>query len=272
MTTIIDKNSFPRLEPDLNLGVIISPITSGTGRGNSAHDSGTGRFTFLPKGVNIVIGQDLAQGLTTQTAKLFREKAAAVGANQAALRVINGNLHVVLLVDGKRMASFQVEPKDKRANKNNPNDPNVPGDIGAPTPELSTEEKDFVIKLARNLGITGEKIAEKLKEQFKGISPPQIQQLEQLINTQRIDDLVHYLDTRLRIEVHHEKIDDAQIRIAVGRGFLRRSFAAMDEDAIRIVIQRLQGLGWSQDELTQGVHGKLPKRFKSLVKAPAQNG
>lgn len=259
--TKIDKNNFPRLEPDLNLGVIISPVKSGTGRGNSAHDSGTGRFTFLPKGVNILEGSNLAKGLSTATAKLFREKAAAVGANQASLRIINGKLHVVLLVDGKRLGSFAVEPIDVRKGK---------AKEGGPVAELSDSEKDYIIKFARDLGLSGEKLKTRLSEVFKGISPPQIQELEHMIDAQRINDIVAYLDFRLRKEIREESISDSEVRIAVGRGFLRKSFAILNEDQTKIILQRLQGIGWTTQELQRGMTGKLPKRLKPIVESLGQ--
>lgn len=252
----IDESGYPRLE----LGTIISPVKSGTGRGNSAHDSFTGRFTFLPPGINILEGKEHAQELSSATARLFRDRAKAVGANQAVMRIINGKLHFVLLKDGKKLDSFAVESVEKRKGKDDP--------VQAPTEARLTDEERFaIIKMARDLGLSGEKLQKRIADTFEGIAPDQIQQIAHEVDLQRLLDLVMYLDQRGRIELKNEKISDNEIRIGVGRGFIRRSFSTVSPDQLRIIQQRLQGLGWTPEETNKILIGKVPKRLKDELKS-----
>lgn len=260
MSIDIDKKGFPRLKEDsLELGTIISPIKSGTGRGNSAHDSFSGRFTFLPPGVQILEGMELAKGLSSATAQLFRDRAKATSANQAVLRVVNGNLHFVLLKNGKKMNSFAIQPEDVRK-----------GVKQEQPARLTDQESIAIIKLARNLGLSGEKLKNRINEMFTGIAPDQIQQIEHEVDRQRILDLVMYLDQRLRIELKGEKITDEEIRIGVGRGFMRRSFATIEKPQLLDIIQKLEGLGWSTDQVNKGLVGKVPKRLKESLNGKQQ--
>src|SRR5438552_5353060 len=109
MAIEIDSSGFPRLEEDkLELAVTISPTDSGGG--NPYHNAFTGQFTFAPPGVRILQGAQHLKSLSTPAKTLITQRVKAAKANAMGARIVNGNLHIVLLNNSQRVDSFAIPP------------------------------------------------------------------------------------------------------------------------------------------------------------------
>lgn len=260
MSVEIDNNGYPVVYSDdqVNLGVKIVPTKSG----NPAHDSFTGRFSFLPSGVQVLRGEELFKELSTGTRKHFFERVQISGANQVSARIINGKLHIVLLKDGRRLDSFSVKPRSDRADAGTPE---RPGEAAGARQASSLVVRDAVVDAARE-GLQGKELKKMLTERGIDFSGGLLAEIEQMIKQQRQTDVIDYLHQTLRKQVHKEHQID-RVRLSVGRGFLRQVFSRYSEDEIRTILVRLQGRGWSEDVIHANVISKLPKRLREPIQS-----
>lgn len=237
----LDQKGFP---------VMLSSMQVPTKSGNPFHNPSTGEFSYAPTGVIILKGNNLLKLLSAGSRKQLADRAKLSNANQLAARIIDGKLYIVLLRDGKRVHSFTILPRKQDTNQR-----------VKVTPVIN----DSVVQAARNLGLSDEQII-KFIEDKSGIKfeENQRQEILDLVQQQRLDDIVAYLDYQLQAKVGQIKKSDSLMRIAVGRGFFRQTFSKLDEAQTKIILDRLQGLGWSEDELQASIVGKFPKRLKDV--------
>jgi len=259
MSIEIDSSGYPRLKEDkLDFGTV--SVDADAKSGNPFHDPATGKFTFAPAGMQIIVGEKLLKGLSTPTRKLFFQRSQITRANQVAARVIEGNLHIVLLRDGRRLDSFAVAPQKGEKGKGTGGEDH-PGVLGKPI-EVTPVLEDIAREAAR-LGLEGDKLSKFLQEHGISITGNALQQVEDIVTRKKLDDLVDYLHQALRKRFHKEDQID-RIRIAVGRGYLKKTFAKLDEAQTRIVIHRLQGRGWSEDIVQGAIVPQMPKRLRDV--------
>lgn len=261
MSIQIDKNGFPTVLPDkTNLGVIFSPTK--TGQGNPAHDSFSGKFSFLPAGVHVLKGGDLLKSLSTSTRKIFFQRAQITRANQVSAQIVNGRLHIVLLNDGRRLDSFAVAPQGDAAQVAAQQ---ARSDAAGAPLTGSPVIRDAIVDAARD-GLEGKELQEFLQKRGIDISGGQINQILEAIDQQKKNDVVDYLNQLLRKQVHQENQID-RVRLSVGRGFLRQVFSKYSEDEIKGILDRLSARGWSQDVISSNVISKLPKRLREPIQS-----
>lgn len=255
----VGQNGFPVLKEDhIDLGTV--SVDANTKSGNPFHNPATGQFTFAPAGMQIITGEKLLKGLSTPTRKLFFQRTAVTQANQVAARVIDGNLHIVLLRDGRRLDSFAVKPQQGASGQGTGGE-NKPGVSGKPI-EVTPTLEDAAREAAR-LGLTGDALVKFLEKRGINATGSALQQVEDLVKNKKLDDLIDYLHQALRKRFHKEDQID-RIRISVGRGYLKKTFATLDEAQTRIVLQRLQGRGWSEDVVQGAIIPQMPKRLKDV--------
>lgn len=257
----IDSKGYPIVYPDrVDLGITIVPTK--TGGGNPSHDSFSGKFSFLPGGVVAIRGEDLLKGLSSPQRKVLFQRAQISKANQVAARIINGKLYIVLLSNGRRIDSFSLSNPADSAQTGTPQTP--PGGAGAPAIG-SPVVRDALVDAARG-GLEGKQLTQFLEKRGIQIPPGGMAQFMQLIDEQRKNDLVDYLDQQLRKQTHQsDQID--RVRISVGRGYLRQVFSRYKPDEIKVILQRLEGRGWSEDVIHSNVISKLPKRLRDPLQS-----
>lgn len=258
----LDKNGFPVLVADrVDLGVNIVPTK--TGQGNPAHDTFSGRFSFLPGGVQVLQGEELLRSLSTATRKVFFQRAAVTKANQVSAQVVNGKLHIVLLNNGRRLDSFVIAPQTQQDTNQAPSQT-----AGAATGATQTAlplVRDAIVEAARE-GLQGSELRDFLLKRKINVTGDNLAAIMREIELQKKNDIVDYLNQQLRQQVNKENQID-RIRLSVGRGFLRKVFAHYKEDEVRGILQRLEGMGWSQDVIHSNVISKLPKRLRDPLQS-----
>ncbi len=244
---------FPTLTSD---GLKLSARQVPTESGNPFHNVATGKFAFAPPGVSFIEGGNLLKVIDANARKTLGVRAQRVKANQAAIKIVNGQTIVVLLRDGRLLDSFSVAAtQTKGTNIKIGDDP---------------DEKAFILDAARDLNLEGDKLRKWLEGKFhREITDEEFLELERIINSQRIEDLIQYLHTNLRRKLKGES-ENNMVRIRTPRGFIRRSFSRLEEKDARYVVDRLQLRGWSEKEIQENVISAMPKRLRDILLKPFQ--
>ncbi len=264
----LDAKGYPRLKEDRIGLAVFSPSNSDTGRGNDFHDPRTGQFTFSPPGNRVIEGGPLFKQMSKSSRKLLFDRAKAFQSNAVAARIVNGQLHLILLRDGKRVDSFALDPVDQREGEQQ-GPPQSDEVSGLPVEQLDDRERDILFQVARNVALNGEEAFQEVASRFeREISPAQKAIITQWIVDQRVSMLVAYLDLRFRQSIKGEKISDAEFKIKVGRGMLKKTVAGLDPSAIRAVSSRLEGLGWSSEDVGTHWLDSLPERLRNKPPLP----
>lgn len=238
----LDSKGYPKLE----LAVAVP-----TESGNPFHNAATGKFAFAPPGVTIVVGKNLVKEMPSNQRKLLFEKAKITNANQLGVTVDDeGNLVFNLFRDGRLLHKFAVSQGGEDGNaKETPSEP-------------SEGERDTIIDAARETNLTGDKLKSFIEERLGvELSDAEFQLYEQQVVAQRINDLVDYLHTNLRRLEQGEKQTN-KVRISTPRGYLRKTFASLDVDTARRVLDRLTARGWNSAVVQERVAEKLPKKLR----------
>lgn len=269
MSTVIDSKGFPELFEDQVDLAVVAKVAEGR-PGNDFHDKFTGKFTYAPSGVRVLSGGAFLKAIdSTQRQRLFNA-AAGTKANQLGVKLINGQLQAVLLRDGRRIISFSLGA-DPTKGKNAPQTAPDGSKEGAPV-QLTPALRDTIVDAARDLNLTGDKLTKFIEDRAEGeLSPGDIASIINLIKDQQLNDLVDYLHQQLRRIVKKETTKD-EIRISVGRGFLRKSFANLDKAQTVEVLTRLQARGWLEKDIQDHVADSLPKRLRNELNAVHKEG
>jgi hypothetical protein len=248
----LDHSGYPIL-----LGSVPVPTKSG----NPFHNPLTGEFSFAPAGVLVLGGGNLLKLLSAGTRKVLADRAKIGKANQLIAGFIDGKIHIVLLRDGVRVHSFAVAPSQEKGKAQKEGESNTTSGKLQVTPVI----KDALLEAARNLNLSDAELIKFIEEQTGvEIGEEQKQQILDLVQEQRLEDLIAYLHQQLRVRVDGAAFDDGLVTIAVGRGFFRKTFSGLDEAQTKIVLQRLEGKGWSENVLQAAIVSKFPKRLKKI--------
>lgn len=258
---VLDKEGYPVLTEDyLDLAITFSPVEKGR-PGNDYHDA-SGKFTFLPSGIKFLIGRNLIENESSVIKKQVADRATALKANQIGAKLINGKVHVVFLKNGRRLHSFTFIQKDRT--KKEGKDPDPKNILGI---DITPQIKDEVIEAAREIFLVGKDLEEYLKKISNNeLSPSDIASLKNLVEQQRLNDLVSYLHNKMR-KVYKGAKDTDTIRLSVGRGYLKKLFAMLERDQIQEVLTRLQARGWKESEIQSTVIEDLPPKHKKIFEA-----
>lgn len=237
--------------------ILLATKVASTKSGNPFHNSATGEFSFAPAGVQILKGGELLKLLSAPSRKTLGDRIKLSGANQLAAQIIEGKLHIVLLINGKRIHSFAILPKTDAQKAKEGEGKNQAGI------EITPVIKDAMIEAARNLGLEDDQIIKFIQDKTGAIiGEEQKQAILDGVQDQRIQDLVDYLDQQLKTRVEGAPQNDALVKISVGRGYLRKTFSRLDEATTKIVLDRLSGRGWNTPVIQATIVTKFPKRLK----------
>jgi hypothetical protein len=143
--------------------------------------------------------------------------------------------------------------------------------LEVPIEQFSGYEKDVIVDAARNIDLTDSKLEEFLSENLEiEITPEIMTQLVAQVESQRIDDLISYLNSNMMRK--DESMDDSKsVRIRTPRGYLRKIFSIVNDDQIVDIIDRLEAKGWSKERLDQEVISQMPKRLKDRFATEGDN-
>lgn len=263
MTIRLGQNGYPELYEDkVNLGTV--SIDPDTKSGNPFHNPATGEFTFAPAGMQVLEGENLLKGLSTSTRKIFFNRSAVTKANQVVARIINGNLQIVLLRDGRKLDSFAVAPKSADIQKARAIEAK-----GSPGAQLEQDAiiRDAAVDAVRQGIENADELHAFLRSRNISLSGGVFAQIQELMKGKRLDDLVDYLHQTL-LKKHHKENQVDRVRISVGRGFLKRTFAGLDKGETQKVLERLQGRGWTENTLQGTIVTQFPPRLKKIFSVP----
>lgn len=251
----LDKNGYPKLYED-KIEFAIRQVESG----NPFFNPATGKFSFSPAGAKIVAGENIFRGLTTAYRKILFDRVKAMRANQIGAKVVNGQVVVALMKNGRLLHTFNAEVEQKKsAGSNTSNETKGTGF------QLTTQIRDQIIEIARESNAYGDALRKLIEQKTEGqISPGDLAAIENAVNQQRINDLVDYLHQQMRITYHKEKISDA-VRISVGRGYKKKTFANLETEQIQEVVERLQAKGWLESQVQESVVDALPEKEKKKL-------
>jgi hypothetical protein len=248
MSLTLDKKGFPvLLEDDLKLGVVVP-----TESGNPFHNPQTGRFSFAPPGVNVIKGGEYLEGIKSDLRKYLFEVSKKSGANQLAIKDVNGSLQFVLMRDGRHLGSFSAQSQVDKGE----------------TTALSISDpllRDAIVEAARNPSLTGEKLRAFLSERIgKEIDDEVFEQIQTQIDDQRLNDLIDYVSQNL-----HRKLDGIPftntIRLHTPRGYLQKNFSNLTPEQAQEVITRIQHRGFTEEQVQTYVVAKFPKALREKL-------
>lgn len=261
----LGKNGYPTLKRDrLDLGTVTVDVDAKSG--NPFHNPATGQFTFAPAGMQVIEGEKLLKGLQTSTRKMFFNRSAITKANQVVARVINGNLSIVLLRDGRKVDSFAVAPPAAEKQKSQQE-----AAAGLPGAQLKEDAliRDAAVDAVRTGIENSDELHKFLEARNISIHGGVFAQIQELMRAKRLDDLVDYLHQTLLKKEHKENQVD-QVRIAVGRGFLKSTFAGLSKEESIVVLERLNGRGWDEDILQGTIVSQMPPRLQKALEIPGK--
>jgi hypothetical protein len=230
-----------------------------TESGNPFHNPATGRFTFAPPGVNILQGSEIFKTLDKATRNSIFGRSKFLNANQASAQKNGDRIEIVFLRDGRFLGSFSM--KDPEAEKRK-KEAEKAGKEGQKAAIDSDVGRDRLISIARDKSIRGERLKDYLEQVLgREASEEEFDQAEQAIQDQNLLDLIQYLHQKLSEKYDENSLKD-QVRVAVGRGYLKQEFSNLDEAQTQEVFNRLNGLGWQTDQIQETIVPQLPKRLK----------
>lgn len=249
------KNKYPVLKKT-NLGVAVP-----TESGNPFHDVFTGKFTYAPPGVNIIIGKKIVNDLTPGIGKVLAEAARKVKPNQMSAVAEDGNIIFTLFRDGRLLTQFSVPVETGEGKKGEKppeqDDPELQKGLEAPTGAF----RDAVVDAARETSLEGEALKSFFEEKLNmEVDEHLLKRLASLVDEQRINDLSDYLNTYLR-----EGSNTNTLRISAPRGYVRKAFANLELDVINDVFGRLRARGWSNEILNDKIVVQFSKERQRQV-------
>lgn len=248
----LDEKGFPKLIGDkLDLAV-------GPGTGNPNHGPG-GKFGEGAS-LNVVVGKEVVNQLDPSQVKIIADRAQYASANAVGAKAnSDGSVQVVLFKNATKMDEFTVNSPGEAGSQ-------APGSTAQPLPKPLAAHKDKIVQAARNLSLKGGKLNSWAQDNTPEINP---QDIHAHVNSQRVDDLVHYLNQSLSQKINSNKLSNT-VRIRMPRGFLRQSFANVDKPMLDEILLRLSKLGWSEQQLQDNIVAGLPKRLRDEISKPTE--
>lgn len=233
--------------------------------GNPYRDPTTGKFSFGIPGVEFRSGQDLFKNLPKATKDAATQRILASGANIVGIKNLGDKISIVALKDGRFLDKFtvKIDKPVKQGEKEKSQEPEKKS-----LEQLGATERDAIIDAARNLDLTGNKLKQWLEERLNiTVEPETLQYFEELVDYQRIEDLINYLHTNM-LRRSDPAQNDKLVRIRTPRGYLRKTFSRLSEDQAREVLERLRAKGWNESEVQDQVVESMPKRLKEVILEP----
>jgi len=244
----------------INFGSVKIDVESG----NPYRDPNTGKFSFGIPGVRFYAGLALFKNLPKGTKDLVTQKILAFGGNVVGLRQTGDKVNVVVLKDGRLLGKFSVDINSQVV-KTEENSAQKEVQTN-----FSSQEKDAIIDAARDLDLNDQLLKNFLSERLSiEIDEQLLTQLASQVESQRIDDLISYLDSNMVRK--SEESNSRMVRIRAPRGYLRKIFSLLDENQVSDIIQRLEAKGWQQDQVNSEIIENLPSRLKNKFVSEGEN-
>jgi hypothetical protein len=233
-----------------------------TQSGNPFHDVFSGKFTYAPPGVNIIIGKQIVKDLQPSAGKILAEAARKVKPNQMSAVIEDGMIVFNLFRDGRLLTSFSV-PQESSGEGEKGKKPPAQDDksLDKGLPVGTGAFRDAVVDAARETSLEGDALKSFFEEKLGiKLDERQVTRLAELVDEQRINDLSDYLNIYLR-----EGSNTNALRISAPRGFVRKAFANLEIDVIHDVFARLRARGWSDEILNDKIVKQFSKERQRLV-------
>lgn len=244
----------------INFGSVKIDVESG----NPYRDPNTGKFSFGIPGVRFYAGLALFKNLPKGTKDLVTQKILAFGGNVVGLRQTGDKVNVVVLKDGRLLGKFSVDINSQVV-KTEENSAQKEVQTN-----FSSQEKDAIIDAARDLDLNDQLLKNFLSERLSiEIDEQLLTQLASQVESQRIDDLISYLDSNMVRK--SEESNSRMVRIRAPRGYLRKIFSLLDENQVSDIIQRLEAKGWQQNQVNSEIIENLPSRLKNKFVSEGEN-
>ena len=257
----LDDKGFPQIvKDDLELA-IISRVAEGR-PGNDFHNAATGEFTFSPTGVTVLAGEPLLKRLSKASKVRLAQYAKIAKPNQMIARETElGKVQVLFMRDGRHLAEFELELEPEKGQKK-------PEDVLAKEFASSGELRDYIVDIARDLGLQGDVLIRFIEREAEGeLSPGDLASIKNMVESVRMNDFIDYLHYQLRLHTGKEKIQD-EIRMAVGRGYRKKLWRAFSVEQANEVLTRLQARGWQESVIQEFVVDTMPARLKKAINVP----
>jgi hypothetical protein len=258
----LDENGYPQLLKDAANLAVVSRIAEGR-PGNDFHDSATGKFTYAPTGVNVLGGHNVLKRLSDASKTRLLEYSKIAKPNQLLAREIElGKAQIIFLRDGRHLAEFELELNVEKGKKK------APEDILTKEFASSGELRDYIVDIARDLGLQGEVLEKFIKRESQGeLSPGDLASIKNMVENVRMNDFVDYLHYQLRLHTGKEKPQD-EIRVQAGRGYRKKLWRAFSVDQAQEVLVRLQARGWKEADVQEFIVDSMPGRLKTAINVP----
>lgn len=245
----LDKKGYPVLK----LGVAVP-----TESGNPFHDTFSGKFSFAPPGVKIVVGTQIVKNLSPANRRILFDAAKKTKANQMGVSLVKGKLQFTLFRNGVLLTRFTLADDTAEVGGRQGGEDSSPlGGLTAPTGAW----RDAVVDAARETSLEGDALKNFFEEKLNmKLDERTVTRLAELVDEQRINDISDYLNSYLSDDSSTNKI-----RISAPRGFVRKAFASLEVHVIQEIFARLRQRGWSDEILNDKVAVQFSKEKRNKI-------
>ena len=255
-----EDKTFSLNRQELNFSSVKIDVESG----NPFRDPRTGKFSFGIPGVRFYAGLALFKNLPKGTKDLITQRILAFGGNVVGLRQTGDKVNVVVLKDGRLLGKFSVDVNSQVVRTEQETSEQEP------QTNFSGQEKDAIVDAARDLDLNDRLLQKFLSDRLSiEIDEQLLSELASQVESQRVDDLISYLDSNM---VRKSEDSNARmVRIRAPRGYLRKIFSILDENQVSDIIDRLKAKGWDDSQVNSEIVEKLPTRLKQTFSAERDN-
>lgn len=219
--------------------------------GNPYFDPSTGKFSHGIPGARVLAGENLLKSLPANFRRNITDRVRLLKANQVGFKEVDGQIVVVILKNGKQLNTFSVQAQQRE------------GQVDEF--KVTKALRDQFLDVARDLKIGQEALDELIQDRMEGnLTTQEIADIKNMIIDVRLDDLVDYLDQKLKNKIEGVKQSDF-VRISVGRGYEKRSFSDLSVQQANEVLKRLQGRGWSEAQVQDNVAASMPRQLREKI-------
>lgn len=246
--------------------------------GNPWFDPGTGRFANGPVGVKTVSGGGLMKNILNSGKQFISEQAQRLGADSlAAIADKEGRVKITLLKSGIALTTFSVPSKATSPQQSHIGSDMVDHsleDTGLPAPPAGVDpeewmrRQDSVRDAARKFNLVDhQQIVDFLQNRaHRKLSQHEINQLMSDIHRQRLDDLVDYLDLKIKGQTSLRKLGKTNVKVVIIGSWFKKTLGGLENADIAEVHRRLLARGNSEEELDRSLLSRLPAdRKEDLV-------
>jgi hypothetical protein len=234
-------------------------IQRGARSGNPNADPANGQFASGGGNAKITSGQEIWAKVTPQGVQYVGTLMTQYQADSITVVQQGTEAQVVLMKDGQMVVAAMVPTSDSPqetvdsfvAQLGPTSRSGIP--VGV-TPEEWTRRHAAVRDAARESHDMNEGDARDfLQGRAQQIDKVDMQQFLHDVREQRLDDLADVLDQQIRGRVESMKRSRSTVRVVAPKGWARRVFNGLKDAEVVELIRRMEGKGWSQQDLVDQV-------------------